>query len=116
MSFRCITDFVSPRGRPNRRPSFTPTLIKDIQVDEKIYEKPTTTLDSIDRNILLYAGGMGNEGKGAQGPRFKPIDNEIPDSANVQANEGPNADVPLSAIQNESKSRQQQLNLGKFLT
>ena len=48
-------------------------------------------------------------------PRF-PINNEIPDSANVQANEGPNADVPLSAIQNESKSRQQQLNLGKFLT
>merc|ERR1711976_1064912 len=47
-------------------------------------------------------------------PRF-PINNEIPDSANVQANEGPNADVPLSAIQNESKSRQQQLNLGGII-
>ena len=46
-------------------------------------------------------------------PRF-PINNEIPDSANVQANEGPKADVPVIAVQNESKSRQQQLNLGKM--
>ena len=44
-------------------------------------------------------------------PRF-PINNEIPDSANVRANQGPKADVPVSAVQNESKSRTQQLNLG----
>jgi hypothetical protein len=114
---QCITDFGNQRKRPNRRPSFTPTLIKDIQVDEKNYDKPSTTLDNIDRNILLYAGGLGNEGKGGQGPRFKPMDNEIPDSANVQANPGQGADVPQpvrnAGPTNTNTSRQQQLNLGK---
>jgi len=47
-------------------------------------------------------------------PRF-PINNEIPDSANVRANQGPKADVPVSAVQNESKSRTQQLNLGGII-
>ena len=111
-----ISDFITKRKRPNRRPSFTPTLIKDIQVDEKIYDKPPTTLDNIDRNILLYAGGLENEGKGGQGPRFKPIDNEIPDSANVQANPGQGADVPQpvrNAGPTNNTNRQQQLNLGR---
>ena len=48
-------------------------------------------------------------------PRF-PIRNEIPDSANVQANEGPRADVPpVSAVQNDRESGFQQLNVGKNL-
>ena len=96
----------------------TPTLIKDIQVDEKIYEKqPATTLDNIDQNILLYAGGLGNDGRGSQGPRSKPIDNEIPDSANVQANPGQGADEPQpvrnAGPNNSNANRQQQLNLGE---
>lgn len=46
-------------------------------------------------------------------PRF-PIRNEIPDSVNVQANEGPRIDVPpVSAVQNERESGYQQLNVGK---
>ena len=112
-----FTDFISRRAQ-NRRPSFTPTMIKDIQVDEKIYEKqPSTTLDSIDRNVLLYAGGLGNDGRGSQGPRSKPIDNEIPDSANVQANPGQGADEPQpvrnAGPNSNNANRQQQLNLGK---
>jgi len=113
------TDFISRRGQ-NRRPSFTPTMIKDIKVDEKVYEKqPSTTLDSIDRNILLYAGGLGNDGRGSQGPRSKPIDNEIPDSANVQANPGQGADEPQpvrnAGPNNSNANRQQQLNLGGII-
>ena len=42
-----------------------------------------------------------------------PIDNEIPDSANVQSNPGPGANVPNS-VENQRESRQAQLNLGKF--
>ena len=64
-------------------------MIKDIQIDEQLYDK-----DEIDRNILLYAGGLGNDGTNGQGQRYKPIDNEIPDSANVQANPGQGADEP----------------------
>ena len=47
-------------------------------------------------------------------PRF-PIKNEIPDSANVRANQGPRADVPpVSAVQNERDFLgANQLNLGK---
>ena len=41
-----------------------------------------------------------------------PIDNEIPDSANIQTNIGPGANVPNS-METEMKSRQAQLNLGK---
>ena len=85
-------------------------------MDGKIYEKAATTLDNIDRNILLYAGGIGIDGKGGGGPRFKPIDNEIPDSSNVQANPGQGADVPQpvrnAGPTNTNNSRQQQLNLG----
>ena len=45
-------------------------------------------------------------------PRF-PIKNEIPDSANVRANQGPRADVPpVSAVQNERDARANSLNLG----
>jgi hypothetical protein len=42
-----------------------------------------------------------------------PVDNEIPDSANVQANPGQGANVPNS-VENETvrESRQAQLNLG----
>ena len=83
-------------------------------MDEKIYESPSTTLDNIDRNILLYAGGLGNNGKRGQGQRFKPMDNEIPDSANVQSNPGQGADEP-QPVRNAgptNTSRQQQLNLG----
>merc|ERR1719266_2743889 len=49
-------------------------------------------------------------------PRF-PIRNEIPDSANVQANEGPRADVPpVSAVQNDRESSYQQLNVGGMIS
>ncbi len=44
-------------------------------------------------------------------PARVPIDNEIPDSVNVQANLAPGANVP-GAVENEHESRQQ-LNLGK---
>jgi hypothetical protein len=43
-------------------------------------------------------------------PARVPIDNEIPDSVNVQANLAPGANVP-GAVENEHESRQQ-LNLG----
>ena len=56
-------DYINQRTRPNRRPSFTPSVIKDIQIDEQLYDK-----DEIDRNILLYAGGLGNDGTNGQGP------------------------------------------------
>ena len=66
---------------------------------------------------MLYAGGLGNDGRGSQGPRSKPIDNEIPDSANVQANPGQGADEPQpvrnAGPNNSNANRQQQLNLGK---
>ena len=111
-----FTDLISSRGRLNRRPSFPPTFIKDIEIDGKTYEEAAITLDNIDRNILLYAGGMGSDGKGG-GPRFKPMDNEIPDSANVQANPGQGADVPQpvrnAGPNSTSNNRQQQLNLGR---
>ena len=45
-------------------------------------------------------------------PARFPIDNEIPDSVNVQANFGPGANLP-GAVENENESRQQ-LNLGNF--
>ena len=41
-----------------------------------------------------------------------PVRNEIPNSANVRANDVPGANVPVSSVQNERESRQQQLNLG----
>lgn len=45
-------------------------------------------------------------------PPLAPVDNEIPDSANVQANPSPGANVP-SSVENEMKeTRQAQLNLG----
>ncbi|TRY61198.1 hypothetical protein TCAL_01485 [Tigriopus californicus] len=45
-----------------------------------------------------------------------PIDNEIPDSANVQANPGPRADEPSSvANDNPRETRQAQLNLGGII-
>lgn len=47
------------------------------------------------------------------GPNF-PINNEIPDSANVQANPAPNVNIPpVSPVQSEKESGIQQLNLGK---
>ena len=107
-------DYINQRSRPNRRPSFTPSVIKDIQIDEQLYDK-----DEIDRNILLYAGGLGNDGTNGQGQRYKPIDNEIPDSANVQANPGQGADEPQpvrnAGTPNNNGRHQQQLNLGKSL-
>lgn len=106
-------DYINQRTRPNRRPSFTPSVIKDIQIDEQLYDK-----DEIDRNILLYAGGLGNDGTNGQGQRYKPIDNEIPDSANVQANPGQGADEPQpvrnAGTPNNNGRHQQQLNLGKL--
>merc|ERR1712083_756611 len=43
--------------------------------------------------------------------------NEIPDSVNVQANEGPRIDVPpVSAVQNERESGYQQLNVGGMIS
>jgi len=42
-----------------------------------------------------------------------PIDNEIPDSVNVQANQPPDVSVPGS-VENSRESRQQQLNIGIF--
>ena len=57
--------------------------------------------------------GAGIPSESNADPRF-PIKNEIPDSANVQANQGPRADVPVSSVQNERESRTQQLNLGNF--
>ncbi len=43
-----------------------------------------------------------------------PVDNEIPDSANVRSNPGQGADVPGSRTATEEKeSRKAQLNLGK---
>ncbi len=46
-----------------------------------------------------------------------PIDNEIPDSANVQANPGQGANVPNPVENNrEGEARQQQLNLGMKFT
>ena len=45
-------------------------------------------------------------------PAREPIDNEIPDSVNVQANLAPGANVP-GAVENENESRHQ-LNLGIF--
>lgn len=44
-----------------------------------------------------------------------PVNNEIPDSANVQSNQAPGANVPVSSVQNERESRQQQLNLGGII-
>ena len=104
-------DFIKPRVRPNRRPSFPPTMVEESEEEEQFYKTSGTTLDNLDRNILLYAGGSGLDGN----PRFKPIDNEIPDSANVQANPGQGADEP-QPVRNagpNNTARQQQLNLGK---
>ena len=42
-----------------------------------------------------------------------PIDNEIPDSSNVQDSRDAGADVPL-AVDGKPESRQAQLNLGEF--
>ncbi len=53
-----------------------------------------------------------NANRNEDDARF-PVRNEIPDSANVRANQAPGADVPISSVQNERESRQQQLNLGK---
>ena len=68
---------------------------------------------------MLYAGGLGNDGTNGQGQRYKPIDNEIPDSANVQANPGQGADEPQpvrnAGTPNNNGRHQQQLNLGKSL-
>ena len=55
-------------------------------------------------------GPIRNNEEGLAAEQF-PIDNEILD-ANVQANPGQGADVPLS-VQNNRENRQQQLNLGK---
>ena len=44
-----------------------------------------------------------------------PIDNEIPDSANVQANPGQGANVPNPVENERGKKRQAQLNLGNFI-
>jgi hypothetical protein len=46
-------------------------------------------------------------------PARFPIDNEIPDSVNVQANQPPDVSVPGS-VENSREARQQQLNLGLF--
>ena len=48
-------------------------------------------------------------------PRF-PIRNEIPDSANVRADLGPEVNVPVGAVQNGREARTQQLNLGEKST
>ena len=51
-----------------------------------------------------------NKNKNEPEPAREPIDNEIPDSVNVQANLAPGANVP-GAVENENESRHQ-LNLG----
>ena len=105
-------EFIKPRVRPNRRPSFPPTMLDESEEEEEFYQTSATKLDNIERNILLYGGGGGLDGN----RRFKPIDNEIPDSANVQANPGQGADEPQpvrNAGPNNTNSRQQQLNLGE---
>ena len=119
--------FQSQPAVPNRRPaigrpSFAPTLVED--EDNQIYNKrqnlprkPPTNLDNIDNNILLFPGGGGRRGDNNGGGRIRyPMDNEIPDSANVQASPGQGADEPQpvrNAGPGTNNRQQQQLNLGK---
>lgn len=73
--------------RPRPRPSFPPLKKNDGPLDENI-----------------------------SGPARFPVSNEIPDSANVQANQAPGADEPpVSSVKTEREARQQQLNLGGII-
>lgn len=105
-----------PAG-PGRFPNIDrETLLRRPILKEKlpgIFKESGET--NVRRKPISFAPGtFDNDNSGSPGadPRF-PIRNEIPDSANVQANQVPRADVPVSAVQNERESRTQQLNLGE---
>ena len=97
-----------PENRfPNREPGIVrrPILKKKIPFTEDAGPRPI-------RRKPGFRPGLLEENSNPD-PRF-PIKNEIPDSANVQANQGPRADVPpVSAVQNERDARANQLNLGE---
>ena len=80
---------------------------------EEASSRPTQVIRRKKPFFAISDLGTAEENESNVDPRF-PIRNEIPDSANVQANQGPKADVPVSAVQNERESRTQQLNLGKI--
>lgn len=91
------------------------TLLRRPILKEKlpnIFKESGGSESSVRRKPISFAPGtFDNDNNSGADPRF-PIRNEIPDSANVQANQVPRADVPVSAVQNERESRTQQLNLG----
>ena len=99
---------MAPNRFPNREPGIVrrPILKKKIPFSEDA--GPARPI----RRKPGFRPGLLDENSNPD-PRF-PIKNEIPDSANVRANQGPRADVPpVSAVQNERDARANQLNLGE---
>ena len=105
------TDQAPASMAPNRFPNRdTPAIVRR----GPILKKKIPFNEDGSRPIRRKPGFRPLEEQNNPDPRF-PIKNEIPDSANVRANQGPRADVPpVSAVQNERDARANQLNLGKF--
>lgn len=103
------TDRAPASMAPNRFPNRdTPTIVRRPILKKKI------PFNEEMRPIRRKPGFRPLDETSNPDPRF-PIKNEIPDSANVRANQGPRADVPpVSAVQNERDFLgANQLNLGK---
>ena len=102
------TDRAPASMAPNRFPNRdTPTIVRRPILKKKI------PFNEEMRPIRRKPGFRPLDETSNPDPRF-PIKNEIPDSANVRANQGPRADVPpVSAVQNERDFLgANQLNLG----
>ena len=101
------TDRAPASMAPNRFPNRdTPTIVRRPILKKKI------PFNEEMRPIRRKPGFRPLDETSNPDPRF-PIKNEIPDSANVRANQGPRADVPpVSAVQNERDARANSLNLG----
>ena len=105
------TDRAPASMAPNRFPNRdTPTIVRRPILKKKI------PFNEEMRPIRRKPGFRPLDETSNPDPRF-PIKNEIPDSANVRANQGPRADVPpVSAVQNERDFLgANQLNLGKTI-
>jgi len=104
------TDRAPASMAPNRFPNRdTPTIVRRPILKKKI------PFNEEMRPIRRKPGFRPLDETSNPDPRF-PIKNEIPDSANVRANQGPRADVPpVSAVQNERDARANSLNLGGII-
>ena len=97
---------------PNRFPNRDPGIVRRPILKKKIPFSEDAGPARPIRRKPGFRPGLLDENSNPD-PRF-PIKNEIPDSANVRANQGPRADVPpVSAVQNERDARANQLNLGE---